>query len=282
MTALAKAKIRKTETWKLKSFTLPIAYVAYQGGVAALETTAGATQGKVIPGATSTTLFVIGTFAETVDATSASKSVIVDLGREIEVEWYANSAATDDVKVTDIGQLCYIVDDQTVMITSSGKSVAGRVWGFDATKGVAVERLVATQMAGATGNIAASAVTAGTAYQVLRTNAGATASEWGRVKFPWAVVNATNDVTITIAQGNFRQITACGDTKAITLSTSGAVAGDFIEVYRAALGATTGCTVVNGGVGVGTLQTMTSNKAAAGKFIFDGTNWAASTIYQAA
>lgn len=282
MTALAASKVRRVETWKVKGFTLPITYVAYQGGIATIETTAGATQGLCLPGATSTTRFVIGTFAENVDATSVAKTVQVDLGREIEIEWFANSSAGDAVLTTSVGQLCYVVDDQTVMITASGKSVAGRVWAVDSTKGVAVEKLVASQMLAATGNIAASAVTVGTAYQILSVNSGATASEWRQDPDSFAVINATNDVTITVAQGFKRQITACGDGKAITLSTSGAKAGHTISIARLALGTPKGCTIVNGGVGAGTLQTMTDNKPATGSFTFDGTNWFLSSLYQGA
>jgi hypothetical protein len=39
-----------------------------------------------------------------------------------------------------LGALCYIVDDQTVQIIPGGGSVAGRVWGVDSIKGVAVQK----------------------------------------------------------------------------------------------------------------------------------------------
>lgn len=141
MTALAKQRSRQTEAWKFREFPVPMGYIAHQGGIAAIETTAGAAQGKVIPGASVATLVVIGVFAETVDAMAAASVVTVDLCTEVHIEWFANATAGDAVTAAHVGQLCYLVDDQTVMITAANKSIAGRVWAVNPLKGVAVELL---------------------------------------------------------------------------------------------------------------------------------------------
>jgi hypothetical protein len=136
MTALAAARARSQEIWKYKRFTLLSGSIAYQGGIACIDTTTG----KVVPGSTATTLLVIGMFAETIDASAGDKLVNVDLGREVAIEWLVNSGS-GAVASTDVGSVCYVKDDQTVTITPTGASIAGRVWAVDSTRGVAVERL---------------------------------------------------------------------------------------------------------------------------------------------
>lgn len=81
--------------------------------------------------------------------------------------------------------------------------------------------------------------------------------------------------TITVAQGYWRTMPAAtlSVTRAIALSTSGAVAGDVITITRIDVGAYT-MTVVNGGAGAGTLQTFPVSKVGFGDYQFDGTNWA--------
>lgn len=137
MTALAAARMLTRERWTRRNFTLASGNVAYQGGIACIDLSTG----KVEPGHAETDLLVIGTFARSVDATSADKAVDVDLGREIEVIWYANDATS--IASTDIGSLCYVKDDQSVTITPTGASIAGRIWAVDSTRGVAVEKLQA-------------------------------------------------------------------------------------------------------------------------------------------
>jgi hypothetical protein len=139
MTALTRQRASSVERWNYKEFTLASGNVAYKGGIACLDLSTG----KVEPGHVESDLLVIGSFAENVDATSADKLVNVELGKEIEVRWYANHSGGDAVASTDIGKLCYVQDDQTVTITSTGRSVAGRVWAVSSTDGVAVEKLQA-------------------------------------------------------------------------------------------------------------------------------------------
>ncbi len=266
---------RPPVTLSRERFALTVGNKAYKGGIACLVS------GKVVPGSSATGQFRIGHFFESVDATSVEKNVVVELDREIVCRWFANAGAPNAVAATDVGSLCYVYDDTTVTITSTSRSVAGRVWAVDSTKGVLVETLYADQLTQNAGNIAANQVAAGTAYQVLRTNAGATASEWGRVIDAYAAVNATNDVTIQISQGKCREITAAGDGKNVTVATTGAVAGDVVRIVRKALGASTATNIVNGGTGAGTLMAQTANKAAGCEILFNGTDWLLVSSFQA-
>lgn len=81
--------------------------------------------------------------------------------------------------------------------------------------------------------------------------------------------------TITVAQGKWRVLPAAtlSATRAFTLSTTGAVAGDQITITRLDTTANT-ITVVNGGVGAGTLATLPVSTTGFVKAQFDGTNWA--------
>ncbi len=142
MTALQNGRQRAYERWKYHRFTLASGNKALQGGVAAINQSSG----KVVPGDADTDLFVIGSFAETVDATSADQPVNVELPDEIQVEWLENDTGSA-VVAADVGSLCYLLDDQTVTASASGNSIAGRVWAVDAAQGVAVEFLRSTPAA---------------------------------------------------------------------------------------------------------------------------------------
>src|SRR5690606_31302028 len=133
MTALAAERRRRIETWKYKNFTLSSGVKAWKHGAAAINLGSG----EVVPATSSPNLLVIGGFNNTVDATSAAKPVEVDLLREVLLEWFANATSTDACAATDIGRLAYMLDDQTVTITPTGRSPIGRIWAVDSTKGVA-------------------------------------------------------------------------------------------------------------------------------------------------
>ena len=81
--------------------------------------------------------------------------------------------------------------------------------------------------------------------------------------------------TITVAQGKWRVLPAAtlSATRAFTLGTTGAVAGDQITITRLDTTANT-ITVVNGGAGAGTLATLPVSTTGFVKAQFDGTNWA--------
>ncbi len=135
MTALTSKKENKFQVFT--SIELPgKAEQVYQGGLATIDTSTG----LVAKAFVSTTLIPIGTYA--VDQlTTSGQTVLVKLSREVRARWYSNSTSTDAIAAAQLGQDCYMVDDQTVAKTSgsSSRSVAGRVWKVDSLKGVLVE-----------------------------------------------------------------------------------------------------------------------------------------------
>jgi len=106
----------------------------YAGGIGARDASGNAT-----PGATATTILGMGRIKNTVDNSAGSAG---DQNVEIEkgVFRFGNSTAGDLITRADIGNDCYIVDDQTVAKTNgtNTRSVAGKVFDVDAL-GVWVE-----------------------------------------------------------------------------------------------------------------------------------------------
>lgn len=88
--------------------------------------------GYAAPGRAATGLLALGMATETVDNTggaAGAKRVPYQPG----VSRWANSANADLIAQTDAGQLCYIVDDQTVAKTdgTATRSIAGTIYGVD-------------------------------------------------------------------------------------------------------------------------------------------------------
>lgn len=99
----------------------------YEGSIVCLSATGYAT-----PGATATTLVADGVATQTVDNSAGANgaaTVVVEKG----VFRFANSAAGDAITKAEIGDDCYIVDDQTVAKTdgTSTRSVAGKIMDVD-------------------------------------------------------------------------------------------------------------------------------------------------------
>ncbi|MEW6427322.1 MAG: hypothetical protein AB1568_04725 [Thermodesulfobacteriota bacterium] len=88
--------------------------------------------GRATPGAVATTLRGAGRCKELVD-NSAGANDAVDVPVEKGIFRWANSTAGDLITTADIGNDCYIVDDQTVAKTNgtSTRSVAGKVYDVD-------------------------------------------------------------------------------------------------------------------------------------------------------
>lgn len=103
------------------------AVIIYAGSLVARDAA-----GNAIPGATAVGILGAGRAAETVDnalGLAGAKTVEVEKG----VFRFDNLAA-DLVTIADIGNPCYIVDDQTVAATDGGatRSIAGTVFDVDA------------------------------------------------------------------------------------------------------------------------------------------------------
>lgn len=188
--------------------------------------------------------------------------------------------------------------------TTSNALVAGAADGFALSSGTTPRTLSLTG-----GNLACTAPAAGAAltltgdlirvgaHSLTLTTGGATditlpttgtlATLSGAERMTGKVIGHTAAVatfvagalTIQVTEGNVRYIDATAVNSDLTLGTVGAVAGDFIEIVRDTCGAHT-VAIVNGGVGVGTLMTMTASKKAGCTVIFDGTNWRLVASYQ--
>lgn len=89
--------------------------------------------GYVTPGATATGKLAAGMAMETKTNSGSSGATTIKVRTGI-FKW-AQSGGGDIIAQADVGKKCYITDDQTVMLTSSGKSVAGWVYQVD-TDGV--------------------------------------------------------------------------------------------------------------------------------------------------
>jgi hypothetical protein len=93
----------------------------YQGAIVCLDST-----GYAVPASTATGLLAVGFARESQDATGLASGAI-----RIEVEeaivGMSNSGGGDTITFTELGELVYLVDDQTVAKTSAGgtRSVAG-------------------------------------------------------------------------------------------------------------------------------------------------------------
>ncbi|HEX9844036.1 MAG TPA: hypothetical protein VGC20_14850 [bacterium] len=127
MTALAKDRV--TPRRSNEDFSLPVAAgaVIHVGALVALSATGYAT-----PGAVAATLQPVGVAQEAVDNTGGAdgaKTVKVRNG----AFRFANSGGGDLIALTEVGAVCYIVDDQTVAKTDNGgaRSPAGMVVDVD-------------------------------------------------------------------------------------------------------------------------------------------------------
>jgi hypothetical protein len=99
------------------------------------------TSGYFRPARASTTDKVIGVnYGDKVvnGSTAGAKNVTV---RRDTGAWFANSASTDAIAITDVGRDCYAADDQTVALTDgAGTRVrAGKIADVHATHGVLVD-----------------------------------------------------------------------------------------------------------------------------------------------
>lgn len=134
------------ERWTHHLFPLAVGNKGWKNGIATIDLSTG----KCEPGHVESDLFYIGKFDETIDATLAETMINVNLGMEIEIEWWANDTVSP-VTAAMLCSVCYILDDQTVSSDGSGRSTAGRIWAVDSVKGVAVQKTAA--VGGAVGSL---------------------------------------------------------------------------------------------------------------------------------
>src|SRR5262249_12871348 len=89
--------------------------------------------GWAVPGSTATGLIPIGRADKRADNSAGANGDINVKVRRGVFRW-ANSSAGDQITQAEIGDFCYIVDDQTVAKTSNGgaRSIAGIIEDVDA------------------------------------------------------------------------------------------------------------------------------------------------------
>jgi hypothetical protein len=141
MTALAQNKGQKERNIKRLSLPLAAGVHAYQGGIACVNLATG----QAVQGQASPNLIRVGIFAEEIDNSLGVTTLLVsvELDYEIVAKWLVNDTV-NPVTSAMLLQDCYILDDQTVTANPNGRSVAGRVWGVDASLGVCVQNLFGT------------------------------------------------------------------------------------------------------------------------------------------
>lgn len=137
MAALTQARMGTVTSLTTVAFPLKAGATAYVDGMACSDTS----DGSVTPGAHSSTLTPIGSFAQNIDnsAGTVSVPVLVRLTNPVNANWYDNATGANKVLAANLFGNCYVLDDHTVTLASSGNSVAGKVLGVDAVKGVLVK-----------------------------------------------------------------------------------------------------------------------------------------------
>lgn len=118
---------RAHQSWKVKGAT-----TIWKGSLVALNA------GYAAPGATATSRIATGRALETVVNAGADGAVEVKVEEGI-FKW-ANDGG-DPIVAASVGGTAYITDDQTVSVTATGKSAAGKIMRLD-SDGVWVRTLV--------------------------------------------------------------------------------------------------------------------------------------------
>ncbi|WP_102226916.1 hypothetical protein [Acidimangrovimonas sediminis] len=128
MAALTKDRNTPRLTGDLRSGALAATTLIYAGALVMRDASGNLVQGK-----TATGLVGVGRAEERAD-NSAGAAGDVDLTYRPGIFRFDNSTSTDAITATEIGTVCYAVDDQTVAKTdgSAARSPAGLVEDVDA------------------------------------------------------------------------------------------------------------------------------------------------------
>lgn len=125
--ALTQDRNTAERTGDLIAAGVAAAVKCHAGGIAVLDAS-----GNIKPGVTATGLLCVGRFEAPVD-NSAGLADAVSATAKRGTFRYGNSANADAISADEIGDVCYIVDDETVAKTSGGatRSVAGIIADVD-------------------------------------------------------------------------------------------------------------------------------------------------------
>lgn len=194
-------------------FAYPVAaaVTCYAGGIAVLDAS-----GNVKPAVTATGLVCVGRFEATVDNSAGSAA---DVSAKVKRGCfrYANSGSSDAITKAEIGDVCYLVDDQTVAKTSGSatRSVAGVIADVDSA-GVWVKMGYEALTSPAGGLLAANNLSDVGTKATARTNLGGGADKVILPMGPVSLVGADTKVLRIVAP-------VAGDIKAIRSVTNGAL-----------------------------------------------------------
>ena len=128
MAALTQARTKLRRSVDRDVVPLAANVKAYEGAMACIDLATGYYR----PGIPSTTLLAVGTFYDTADnlgGAAGAVTVQVEFSHAPFREGWENDTA-NPVLPADIGEVCYILDDHTVSMLGTGRSVAGRVMSF--------------------------------------------------------------------------------------------------------------------------------------------------------
>lgn len=126
MTALTQDRMTPQRDAGNRTLPVKAATTLFAGALACLDAS-----GWLVPGSTSTTLKCVGRNERRVVNAGANGDVSSDV--KTGTFRFANSSAGDLITRADIGNDCYIVDDQTVAKTNgtNTRSVAGKIFDVD-------------------------------------------------------------------------------------------------------------------------------------------------------
>lgn len=200
----------------------------FAGGIAVLDAA-----GNIKPGVTATGLICVGRFEEYADNSAGLADAITATAKRGTFRF--GNLGADAVTVAEIGDVCYIVDDETVAKTSGGatRSVAGIVEDVDSV-GVWVRMGFDTYVSPAGGLLAANNLSDLGTKATARTNLGGGANKVCLPMGPVSLVGA--------------------DTKVLRIVSP--VAGDIAAIRTALNGAlTTGDATLTGKIGAAAITT---------------------------
>lgn len=252
MAALTAARMTLTKKDVMAWDEFPVAgsTTIYAGGMVGLK------DGYLVPGSADATIVMMGKALETVANTGSAgaKRCKVEFG----AFHFGNSSTGDAIAQADVGNFCYVVDDQTVAKTSNSgaRPRAGRIEAVDA------------------GGVFVTMVPSAVPSDVVTLTGSETiTSKRIRPAQGGALSFTSNDVVVAIASGSAFDIPTTAAASTVTLSATGAVKGDRM-VFRAN-GTANGHTVqYRDATGPTNLTTaLTASKRHLAIFEFDGTAW---------
>lgn len=272
--ALTKDRNTAERTGDLISAGVAAAVTCFAGGIAVLDAS-----GNIKPGVTATGLVCVGRFEENVDNSGGAADAVTATAKRGSYR-FLNSADADAITAAEIGDVCWIVDDEKVAKTSGGatRSVAGIIEDVDSI-GVWVRMGFESYVSPAGGLLAANNLSDLGTKATARTNLGGGANKVCLPMGPVSLVGADTKVLRIVSP-------VAGDIAAIRTVLNGALTtGDATLTGKiGAVAITTGViTVTQAGSAAGDVDSAVPTAAktvAVGdviSFTVGGTNDAAVT-----